>query len=339
MDYTGVVCISDKRDIYMDKEYITMEGSLDSASNSLPVAVTDIGCEREINEDRYAGFKVSGGYVWIVCDGMGGAVGGELAAQLALDTIKRSLESHPVDVDIDVLVQAIQEANRVIVLRRQNPVFSGMGTTIVAALVTDDGVFIAHVGDSRAYVVSRNRIEQLMKDHTYVQDLVEKGMITEEEALHHPQSHVLTRCLGAEPRAKIDKSIYSVISNKGSDNELLLLCSDGLYSLVSEDEIHEVLISRSAQEACMHLVEMARDRGGYDNITLAVIPLQGVLTQDLDISTKQGASLGPSISDYDSEDVPRKRNSFSKFQLVMLTIILAFVSLFITVVAFFSFFE
>lgn len=325
-----------------DREFLTMEGSYSNSSEHLPVAVTDIGCEREINEDRYAGFKVNGGYVWIVCDGMGGAVGGELAAQLALDTIKRSLESHEQEVDIDVLSQAIQEANRVIVLRRQNPVFSGMGTTIVAALVNDEGVFIAHVGDSRAYVVSRNRIEQLMTDHTYVQDLVEKGMITEEEALHHPQSHVLTRCLGAEPRARVDKNAFSLVSNDRNDNEFLLLCSDGLYSLVAEEEIHACVVSKTLQEACMELVEKARARGGYDNITVAIIPVQGVLSGEIDISVpKVEPQLKPRVSDYnayDREEYHVEKKPASKFKLFILATVLAFVTLAVLTIAFFSFF-
>lgn len=323
----------------MDKENLHMEGSLNTSLNSLPVAVTDIGCEREINEDRYAGFKVTGGYVWIVCDGMGGAVGGELAAQLALDTIKRSLESHPDEVNIEILTQAIQEANRVIVLRRQNPAFSGMGTTIVAALVNDEGVFVTHVGDSRAYVVSTNRIEQLMKDHTYVQELVEKGMITEEEALNHPQSHVLTRCLGAEPRARVDINCYSVISSNNTDREYLLLCSDGLYSLVSEDEIHEIILSQPLEEASMNLVELARDRGGYDNITLAIVPLSGILTKEVNLNKFASIKSEPKISNRNFDNIISKGRTLSKVQLLLITFILAFVSLVLTAVVFFSFFE
>jgi PPM family protein phosphatase len=323
----------------MQKEYVTMEGGQEISSGMLPVAVTDIGCEREINEDRYAGFKVEGGYVWIVCDGMGGAVGGELAAQLALDTIKRSIESFEGEVSIDMVSQAIQEANRVIVLRRQNPVFSGMGTTIVAALVNDEGVFIAHVGDSRAYVVSRNRIEQLMVDHTYVQDLVDKGMITYEESLDHPQSHVLTRCLGADPRAKVDQNIYGIVpSANEAEQEFLLLCSDGLYSLVSEAEIHQVVMANPLQQACMKMVESARDRGGFDNITLAIIPLNGVLSRDISFTKKETPKPERRVAAIESSSYSGSRRQLSKVQLFILILILSFISMVVTVIGFFSFF-
>jgi serine/threonine protein phosphatase PrpC len=321
----------------MEQDQLIMEQVQASTSRHLPAAVTDIGCEREINEDRYAGYKVNGGYVWIVCDGMGGAVGGELAAQLALDTIKRTLESQEVDMTVEILAQAIQEANRVIILRRQNPVFSGMGTTIVAALVNEYGVFVVHAGDSRAYVVSSSRIEQLTTDHTYVQDLVDKGMITQDEALHHPQSHVLTRCLGGEPRVRVDKNCFGLHAEPSRESEFLLLCSDGLYSLVTDEEIHEVIRTSSPQQACMSLVEMARDRGGYDNITLTVVPLSGVLHGEPVMNKAPSVSMKSNrVSSNTLRATPTK--TLTKAQLVVIVSMLAIVSLLATVIAFVTIF-
>ena len=167
------------------------------SSAEVPAAITDVGCERETNEDRYAVIDSPMGKVWLVCDGMGGCLGGELAAQLAIDAIRRGLESREFASTSEALLAAVEEANRVIVLRRQNPAFSGMGTTVVAAMICGDEVVIAHAGDSRAYLVRDKEIQQLTVDHTYVQDLVERGQISDEEALSHPQAHVLTRCLGA----------------------------------------------------------------------------------------------------------------------------------------------
>ena len=251
------------------------------AEESIPAAITDIGCEREINEDRYAVIDSPSGRAWIVCDGMGGALGGELAAQLAIDAIRRALESGDFENGAEALRVSIEEANRVIVLRRQNPAFSGMGTTVVGALVNSDEVVITHAGDSRAYLVRDGVLQQLTTDHTYVQDLVERGALTPEEAMSHPQSHVLTRCLGAEPRLQLETQefwIWQVGENEPEDK--LVLCSDGLYSLVSDSEIAEIVTKSSPQEACVQLIEVAKQRGGYDNITLAVLPLGGQLREE-----------------------------------------------------------
>lgn len=247
---------------------------------NIPAAITDIGCEREINEDRYAVIDSASGRAWVVCDGMGGAMGGELAAQLAIDAIRRSLSSDN-DSCGEAISTAIEEANRVIVLRRQNPAFSGMGTTVVSAIVNEDEVVITHAGDSRAYLVRDGVLQQLTTDHTYVQDLVERGQVTPEEALSHPQSHVLTRCLGAEPRLQLDLQEYWIWeSSENEPQDKLVLCTDGLYSLVSDQEIADVVSKNSPQESCAQLVELAKNRGGYDNITLAVLPLGGQLREE-----------------------------------------------------------
>lgn len=249
--------------------------------DNIPAAITDIGCEREINEDRYAVIDSPAGRAWIVCDGMGGSLGGELAAQLAIDAVRRALESRDFDSGEEAIRFAVDEANRTIVLRRQNPAFSGMGTTIVAALIQGNEVSITHAGDSRAYLVRNGEIQQLTVDHTYVQDLVERGAINAEEALSHPQSHVLTKCLGAEPRLDLETHNFWIWDTADDEpQDRLVLCSDGLYSLVSDVEIADVVTRMSPQESCVQLVELAKARGGYDNITLAVLPLVGQLHEE-----------------------------------------------------------
>ena len=255
----------------------------DDQNQSYPAAVSDIGCEREINEDRYACFSFGDSTVWVVCDGMGGAVGGELAAQLAIDTIKKVLENDPASISHELLMYAFNEANRVVVLRRQNPAFSGMGTTIVGSVITKDYISILHAGDSRAYVIRDDEMTQLTLDHTYVQDLVSKGEISQDEAMQHPQSHVLTRCIGGQLRIDFDDQQFALLPCEG-DGDTLVLCSDGLYSLVSDREMEELIRQYSPQLACSRLVELARARGGYDNITLAIIPLGK--TVDLEKSTE-----------------------------------------------------
>ncbi|MCB0346510.1 MAG: serine/threonine-protein phosphatase [Bdellovibrionales bacterium] len=253
----------------------------DRGEENIPAAITDVGCERDINEDRYAVIDSPAGRAWIVCDGMGGTMGGELAAQLAIDAVRRGLESRSFESTVEALQSAVEEANRVIVLRRQNPAFSSMGTTVVGALIQGDEVALAHAGDSRAYLVRDGAIQQLTVDHTYVQDLVDRGAINEEDALSHPQAHVLTKCLGAAPRLDLDTQTFWIWpAANGEPEDKLILCSDGLYSLVEDYEMAEIFTTHSPQEACVKLVEMAKERGGYDNITLAVLPLGGQMREE-----------------------------------------------------------
>lgn len=310
------------------------QGGFDSSSdiqgdNSLiPAAITDTGCERELNEDRYAVIESASGLTWVVCDGMGGVAGGELAAQLAVDAIRRDLENLPERSVEIALRSAILEANRVIVLRRQNQAFSGMGTTVVALTFNGNEVALAHAGDSRAYLVRENVIQQLTTDHTLVQDLVEKQQIRPEEALSHPQAHILTRCIGSEPGLEVEtKKFWIVGVSENEAMDYLLLCTDGLYSLVSELEIADIISSNSPQEACVQLVEMAKDRGGFDNITMAIIPIGGQLRREAPsgyispLMTKKKIRINSNQSAFSSE------SSWPLFLLILLLSVLALVVL------------
>ncbi|MBN8548664.1 MAG: serine/threonine-protein phosphatase [Deltaproteobacteria bacterium] len=250
-------------------------------ASNVPAAITDTGCERELNEDRYAVIESQSGLAWLVCDGMGGATGGELAAQLAIDAIRRDLENLPSRPPEVALRGAILEANRVIVLRRQNQAFSQMGTTIVGGLFSGSELVIGHVGDSRIYLIRDGAIQQLTTDHTYVQELVDKGQIKPEEALSHPQAHILTRAIGSEPGLEVEVQRYWIWETPpGEAMDYLLLCTDGLYSLVSEGEMANIVSQSTPQRACVKMVETAKSRGGFDNITLAIIPLNGQLRQE-----------------------------------------------------------
>jgi protein phosphatase len=211
---------------------------------------------------------------------MGGVAGGELAAQLAIDAMRRHLESNPPRTASVALQAAILEANRVIVLRRQNPLFGAMGTTAVGVMFQGAEVSIAHAGDSRLYVIRDGSIEQLTTDHTFVQQLVASGEITPAEALDHPQAHVLTKCLGHKPGLDAsEKSLWLWEEGPGGGRDTLLLCTDGLYSLVSDKEIAAAVSDMTSQRACVHLVELAKSRGGFDNVTIAIVPLDGVLRE------------------------------------------------------------
>jgi protein phosphatase len=289
--------------------------------NSIPAAVTDIGCERDINEDRYAVIDSPVGRAWVVCDGMGGALGGELAAQLAIDAIRRKLEAANSSNIAELLSVSIEEANRVIVLRRQNPAFSAMGTTVVAALIQGDQISLTHAGDSRAYLVRGPQIQQLTVDHTYVQELVERGAIGADEALSHPQAHVLTKCLGAEPRLDLQTQQYWIWDTPpGEEEDKLVLCSDGLYSLVPDQEIAQMVTRNAPQESCMQLVDLAKKRGGFDNITVTILPLGGQLREESP-PPKVTARVKPTASSASlKQPKPRKKMSIGKRLSLMLAL-------------------
>ena len=260
-----------------DKQHTQLEDE----DPTVPAALTDTGCERELNEDRYAVIESPSGLAWVVCDGMGGEAGGELAAQLALDALRRDLENLPQRPPAVALKGAILEANRVIVLRRQNQAFAGMGTTVVAALFNGTEVALAHAGDSRAYLVRDGAIQQLTTDHTLVQEMVDRGELSAEQSLSHPQAHILTRCIGSAPGLEIDVQRYWIWQvPEGEGQDFLLLCTDGLYSLVNDAEMSQILSQHSAKRACVQLVDLARNRGGYDNITAAIVPLNGQLKNE-----------------------------------------------------------
>lgn len=258
-------------------------------------ALTDIGLERAVNEDRCALITTAHGVCHLVLDGMGGVDGGEFAAQLSVDAVRRCLMSQHRE-PVDAIQHAFDDANRTIMLRRQNRKFSEMGTTIVGVIIEGSSVAIAHVGDSRAYLVSGDGIHQVTVDHTYVQQLVERQEISREEALPHPHSHILTQCIGSSPDLRVEAKQYWIWPLEDDDaTDFIVLCTDGLYSMVAELEILSVVTSRPPREACEELVALANARGGFDNITVAVIPLNGYLrdtmspTRGKEVKTRERA--------------------------------------------------
>ena len=222
-------------------------------------AATDVGLVREGNEDSY----LTEGPLFAVADGMGGHRGGEVASQLAVETLEKLFKEGAGD-----LPDQVQEANRVVfersVLDRK---VAGMGTTLTAALVEGDRVRLAHVGDSRAYLLRDGTLRLLTEDHTLVHRMVSEGEISKEEAETHPQRSVLTRALGVDTVVDVDDDSLQV-----RPGDRLLLCTDGLTSMVSEDEIEDVLRTvPDPQEAAQRLVRMANEAGGVDNTTVVIL--------------------------------------------------------------------
>jgi protein phosphatase len=224
-------------------------------------AESNVGRKRRHNEDSY----VSAPPVFAVADGMGGAQAGEVASALAAGAVTEAA-TDPGAPPEQRVVSLIKAANlRVHERAASDASASGMGTTMTVAMLGDDGrVTIGHVGDSRAYRLRADQLEQLTDDHSLVAELVRRGELTPEEAAVHPQRSVITRALGTE--ADVDVDVFSV---EAEDGDLYLLCSDGLSTMVDADTIAEILRKnrRSLDSATHALIKAANDRGGDDNIT------------------------------------------------------------------------
>ncbi len=237
------------------------------------VARTDTGIVRDNNQDSYAACELSDGAVLaIVCDGMGGAAEGALASSEAVKSIKeRIAERFYGDMsDISVkslLVSAIENANKCVYdLSLTDEKYEGMGTTVVAALIANSYVYIAHAGDSRAYKISNGALIQLTRDHSVVQRMVESGRITAEEAEDHPDKHIITRALGVDSDIKVD-----FCQEPFEDDDILILCSDGLTNYIETDDILKLTGDGCYYDYADRLVNLANQNGGGDNITVIAV--------------------------------------------------------------------
>lgn len=235
-------------------------------------AKTDIGKVRESNQDAYATGELPDGVAWaVVCDGMGGAAGGNVASQTAVKIIseqitsayRASMRSKSIK---NLLVSAINAANiSVFDMAQANAELAGMGTTVVCVLIADGIAYIAHAGDSRAYVLHGD-IQQLTRDHSVVQEMVDNGRITQEEAKGHPNKNIITRALGVLPEIRVD--FYEQPLDK---EDVLLLCTDGLTNYVEEDAILELAKTCKENDFAETLVAKALENGGGDNVTVVTI--------------------------------------------------------------------
>ncbi|HJS25983.1 MAG TPA: Stp1/IreP family PP2C-type Ser/Thr phosphatase, partial [Actinomycetota bacterium] len=222
-------------------------------------AASDIGQVREGNEDSYLVIAP----LYAVADGMGGHRGGEVASNLALETVQQLFEQGS-----GTLAEQVAQANRAVFERSQHDrSVSGMGTTLTAALIDGTRVHLAHVGDSRAYLFRSGELSLLTEDHTLVHKMVAEGEITEEEAETHPHRSILTRALGVDATVQVDESDVEV-----ADGDRLLLCSDGLTGMVSDLQIRDILGRNvEPQSAVDELVKEANGAGGIDNITAVIL--------------------------------------------------------------------
>ncbi|MDW7675060.1 MAG: Stp1/IreP family PP2C-type Ser/Thr phosphatase [Bacillota bacterium] len=227
--------------------------------------LTDKGHIRKSNEDSFLCCKRRN--LFVVADGMGGHVAGEVASKVAIQTINARLCHDVIENCNENLYQAVLEANtEVYSMSTENNEYDGMGTTLTAVLIDDAKAYINHVGDSRAYLIRQGGINLLTKDHSLVSELVRSGQITSKEAESHPQKHMLTRALGTSPIVKVDRLEYDL-----APQDYIVLCTDGLTNHVSEQLILEVIKNNEIHRAAESLVNMALEEGGLDNITVIIV--------------------------------------------------------------------
>lgn len=225
---------------------------------------TDVGCVRERNEDSLAVSPP----LFAVADGMGGHAAGDVASELA---VKVLMKNAPTTADVDMLGEAVIKANHAVINEALRAELAGMGTTMTACVIEGTHLAIAHVGDSRAYLLHHGKLQQLTRDHSLVADMVEAGRLTEEEARVHPNRSIITRAIGSDPNMQPD--LYEITASPG---DRLLLCSDGLYSMVENSRIQSQLARiRDPQRCASALVNDAISAGGLDNVTVVVVDIVG----------------------------------------------------------------
>lgn len=236
-------------------------------------AKTDVGRQRSENQDAYAAGELNSEVSWaVVCDGMGGVNGGKIAAQAAVKVISEKLKAgyHIGMNDNSVkhlLISSVEAANITLYsMAKDNDELHGMGTTVVLVIRNSDTLYIANVGDSRVYIVSDSGIFQTTTDHSVVQMMLDNGEITPDEAKDHPKKNIITRALGVDAEVRIDFSQESL-----ENEDIVLLCTDGLTNYVDEDVIFETCKSQDSYQIAERLVDLANENGGGDNITVVTV--------------------------------------------------------------------
>jgi protein phosphatase len=228
---------------------------------------SDTGLNRDHNEDALLVDIESG--LLLVADGVGGSQAGEIASRLAAEFIALYVKQHLQDMHLqDVLREAVLNANgRIHDAATENPAWMGMGSTVVAALCSSDTLYVVHEGDSRAYLINSSAMQRITRDNTVVAELIEKGMLTPDEARVHPERHVVTKSLGTPQPFEPELSFVS-----WGAGDYLLLCSDGLTDMIDDFAIKAIITDpeKMLEAKCESLIEAANQRGGADNITVVL---------------------------------------------------------------------
>lgn len=258
-------------------------------------AKSDVGRVRDGNEDSYL---VQDPF-YVVADGMGGHLAGDVASRIAVQTISEKTQDGNATTP-DALERAVKAANQAIWSKaHEDPSLHGMGTTCTLVLVTDSEIHLAHVGDSRAYLFRDGELTQVSDDHTLVGRMVKEGRLKPEEAERHPQRNIVTRALGVDEDVEVDLETVSV-----QEGDTILICSDGLTSMVDANAIRDVLANASdPQQAADRLIDIANEAGGEDNITAVVLVFDGGAT------TGHAQSAQPVTQEVERADVARRQET------------------------------
>lgn len=254
---------------------------------------TSIGRVRTANEDAFGNWLTPNGHLFVVCDGMGGHIGGAIASQAAASAIYQTMASQKFPSGPIALEYCLQEANRK--LRQMiaaNPSLHGMGTTAVAVLLQGDAAYFAHIGDSRLYLFRQNNLRRLTRDHSYVQSLVDQGHITEVEAEKHPRRNEIYRALGIDEEVEPAAPAAPIMLQPG---DRLMLCTDGLNGMIGDKGIASVMSTRglSVQQQAEKLVTLADEAGGHDNTTVQIILLRPTLKPLVGEAANTGSAIVP----------------------------------------------
>ena len=252
---------------------------------------TDVGLEREDNQDDMGWFSLPAGEVVIVADGMGGEAGGREAAKMAISAIKESFEKGEDSIP-DLLNSSIIRANQRIHTKGTSgdPRYHKMGTTVVVLVVWNNEAYIAHVGDSRIYLYREGKLKRMTEDHSQVQQMVDDGIITASEAENHPDANIIYRALGAETEVKPEVRAEPIPI---LFDDQFLLCTDGLCGIVRDNEIEEVFgRGGSAENLCGNLVSAALDKGGHDNVTVQIVRFEDKRV----LTNKCGIQVNPIVN-------------------------------------------
>ena len=243
-------------------------------------SLTDVGCQRENNEDSFGYWEPADdtdfstlGRLAIVADGMGGHEGGQIASRLAVERLTSAYAGSDDSDPQQRLVSALKDAHRSIQERaKQDPHLNSMGTTCTALALIDNRLYFVHVGDSRLYLMREGKLRILSRDHTLISQLLDKGLIQPEQAQNHPQKHVLTSALGVPDHdLEIDAPPSALPIQK---EDVFMICTDGLWGQIESGEIEQALASQAPGAASRSLVDLAKKRGGPDNITLQVLRIK-----------------------------------------------------------------
>lgn len=283
--------------------------------NFLIAKATDVGVTRQVNEDSMTVFDSPNGQVLAVCDGMGGQAAGDVASQLTVTIIENILKDNKFDSPEEAIRRSVLAANQGVLNRTsQNPELEGMGSTCAMLIIKDGRVHCGWVGDSRIYYIANHTIRQISHDQSYVQQLLDSGQITPDEAANHPQKNEITNCIGLLGMTAPETVAVPIVPEPGS---VFLLCSDGLSGMIDERQIERIVsnTNMTLQQKADKLVAMANEAGGLDNITVEMV--------QFGTSAVAGATSGTLFETPDGIINSKKKSNRLLYSIICIIIIFA----------------